>query len=436
MQNTPPHLQPGRYDVSQKLYRRAQSLIPGGVNSPVRSFNSVGGSPVYFAGGFGAVVQDMDENQYIDYVLSWGPMILGHANEKIVKAVQETAALGTSFGAPTDRETYLADLVQDRHASIEQTRLVNSGTEATMSAIRLARGISGKNRIIKCEGCYHGHADSLLVDAGSGLLAQEGVASSAGVPETLASLTTVIPFNDENALKNAFMTYDDIACVIVEPVAGNMGCIPPKEGYLNKIEELCKASGALFILDEVMTGFRLGYSSAQGLYGVEPDITCFGKVIGGGLPLAAYAGKKDIMQNLAPTGRVYQAGTLSGNPIAVAAGCAQIEQLTKETYTKLEHTGSTLENGFLDVFAKNNIEASINRVGSMISVFFTNKKPENLVDVKASDTNKFNKFFHGMLEEGIYLPPSAYETWFLSTEHSDEFIEMTLKAADAVCKKL
>lgn len=435
MQNSPAKITRGRYDVSAKLYNRAKDLIPGGVNSPVRSFNGVGGTPVYFAGAQGAIVQDMDENQYVDYVLSWGPMILGHSNEKIVSSITETASLGTSFGAPTDRETYLADLIQDRHSSIEQVRLVNSGTEATMSAIRLARGITNKKRIIKCEGCYHGHADSLLVDAGSGL-ATQGVASSSGVPEELASLTTVVPFNDTDAMKHAFITYDDIACVIIEPVAGNMGCIPPKLGYLEEIQKLCKASGALFILDEVMTGLRLDYGSAQTLYDIQPDITCFGKVIGGGLPLAAYAGSKDVMENLAPIGRVYQAGTLSGNPIAVAAGCAQIEQLTRDSYAKLEKIGATLEDGLNSIIKDQRIDATINRVGSMISLFFTNKHPENFADVKASDTEKFKRFFHGMLEEGIYLPPSAFETWFLSTEHTPEFIEMTLQAAHKVIKKL
>ena len=431
----PHNITPGRLDVSQKLYTRAKTLIPGGVNSPVRAFNGVGGTPVYMAGGFGAVLQDMDENQYIDYVLSWGPMILGHANEKVVNAVKAAADLGLSFGAPTDKETYLADIIQERHSSVEQVRLVNSGTEACMSAIRLARGITGKNRIIKCEGCYHGHADSLLVDAGSGL-ATQGVASSAGVPDVLASLTTVVPFNDTEAMKKAFMTYDDIACVIIEPIAGNMGCIPPKEGYLNDIEKLCKASGALFIVDEVMTGCRVAHGSAQSLYGITPDITCFGKVVGGGMPLAAYAGSKDVMENLAPTGRVYQAGTLSGNPIAVAAGCAQLEQLTAENYILLNEKTTFLSKELESIFKKHRVEAQMHQVGSMFSVFFTNKSPENFTDVKASDTEKFKRFFHGMLEEGVYLPPSAFETWFMSTAHDDELLKMTLRAADEVAKGL
>lgn len=429
-------LKPGRYDKSNKLFTRAQKFIPGGVNSPVRSFKGVGGTPIFVAGAFDAVIQDMDENQYVDYVLSWGPMILGHGNSHVIKAVTETALLGTSFGAPTDRETYLADILHTRHENIEMVRLVNSGTEATMSAIRLARGYTGKDRIVKCEGCYHGHADSLLVNAGSGL-ATNGVASSAGVPNAIAELTTVIPFNNSQALKQCFEKNNDIACFILEPIAGNMGCIPPKEGYLQEVRKICDEHGVLLILDEVMTGCRVHYGSAQTLYNVKADISTFGKVIGGGLPLAAYAGSKKIMEKLAPIGDVYQAGTLSGNPLAVAAGCATLEQLPKSAYNTLDKLTEELVYDMSGILKSNNVEHSTTRVGSMFSFFFSKKTPENFVDVQKSDIKRFNKFFHTLLEEGVYIAPSAYETCFTSLAHADPLMKkLTLDAVEKAAKKI
>tara|TARA_R110000868_G_scaffold189695_2_gene433143 strand:+ start:188783 stop:190105 length:1323 start_codon:yes stop_codon:yes gene_type:complete len=429
-------LKPGRYDVSTKLFGRAQTLIPGGVNSPVRAFKGVGGTPVFMAGGVGAVIQDMDENQYIDYVLSWGPMIHGHANKHVIESIIETAKLGTSFGAPTDKETYLADIIQSRHEHVDMVRLVNSGTEATMSAIRLARGYTGKDRIVKCEGCYHGHADSLLVNAGSGL-ATQGVSSSAGVPAAVAELTTVIPFNNLVAVRDCFEKNNDIACIILEPIAGNMGCIPPKDGYLEGVRNLCDKHGILLIIDEVMTGCRVHYGSAQTLYNVRPDISTFGKVIGGGMPLAAYAGKKEIMMRLAPEGDVYQAGTLSGNPLAVAAGCATLEQLPMSAYKTLDDLTQELVHDISGILKSHKIEHSTTRVGSMFSVFFSKEAPENFADVKNSDIKRFNKFFHALLEEGVYIAPSAFETCFTSLTHADPLMKkLTLDAVEKAAKKI
>ncbi len=420
-----------RTPVSDKLFTRAKTMIPGGVNSPVRAFNGVGGNPIFFAGAEGAVVQDMDGHQYVDYVGSWGPMLLGHANPKVTSAIKDAVDLGTSFGAPTDRETYLADLLISKHKEfgIEKIRLVNSGTEATMSAIRLARGYTGRTRIIKFDGCYHGHGDSLLVAAGSGA-ATASIPGSAGVPEELAALTTVVPYNDANALAAAFNAYDDIACVIIEPIAGNMGCVTPQEGFLQAVRKLCTDNSSLLIFDEVMTGFRVNKNSAMGLYGITPDLATFGKILGGGLPLAAYGGKAEIMDKLAPLGDVYQAGTLSGNPLATAAGCAMLEQLDDAVYTKLENTAEYLEKELLSLAKKHNHSMQINRVGGMFGIFFADTTPQNFTEVKATDTDKFSRFFHEMLEEGVYLPPSAFETWFISTAHDSEHLEHTLKAAD------
>lgn len=426
-----------RTPISDQLFAQAEKVIPGGVNSPVRAFNGVGGTPVFFAGAEGAVLQDMDGHQYVDLVCSWGPMILGHANRQIVEAVKDAAELSTSFGAPTDRETYLADLLISRHKDygVEKIRLVNSGTEATMSAVRLARGATGKNRIIKFDGNYHGHGDSLLVAAGSGA-ATAGVPGSAGVPAALAELTTVCPYNDTDTLKTIFETYDDIACVIIEPVAGNMGCVPPKAGFLEKVRALCDSNESLLIFDEVMTGLRVGPGSAMGRYGITPDLVTFGKVIGGGLPLAAYGGKAEILKHLAPEGDVYQAGTLSGNPLATAAGVATLTQLTPEVYQKLEQTGTHLCGELERLAQKHGHEMVTTQVGGMLGVFFASQVPENFSQVKKTDTDKFGRFFHGMLEEGVYLPPSAFEAWFTSTALEDEHITHILNAADKVLARV
>lgn len=426
-----------RTPISDQLFTNAQKLIPGGVNSPVRSFKGVGGKPLFFAGAGGAVLQDMDGYQYVDLVGSWGPMILGHANPRVVKAVQDAAELSTSFGAPTDKETYLADLLVSRHKDwgVEQIRLVNSGTEATMSAVRLARGVTGKNRIIKFDGNYHGHGDSLLVAAGSGA-ATAGIPGSAGVPSALAELTTVCPYNDIESLRDIFNKMDDVACVIVEPVAGNMGCIPPKKGFLEELRTLCDKHKSLLIFDEVMTGLRVGPSSAMGRFGIIPDIAAFGKVIGGGLPLAAYGGKAEILKHLAPDGDVYQAGTLSGNPLATAAGAATIEQLTPEVYSHLEETGHYLTSELERLAKKHGHEFTTTHVGGMLGVFFSNKAPENFSDVKNSETAKFGKFFHGMLEEGVYLPPSAFEAWFTSIALEDSHLVHVLSAANKVFARI
>jgi len=426
-----------RIPVSEKLFRRAKTLIPGGVNSPVRAFNGVGGTPVFVAAAEGAIFQDMDEHQYVDFVGSWGPMLLGHANPQVVEAIKHVVELGTSFGAPTDRETYLADLIVTKHKNwgVEMVRLVNSGTEATMSAIRLARGYTGKKRIIKFDGCYHGHGDSLLVAAGSGA-ATAGIPGSAGVPEELAALTTIVPFNDLAAVKEVFENFDDVACIITEPVAGNMGLVAPKDGFLQGLRELCTKHGALLIFDEVMTGFRVHKHSAMGLYNIKPDLACFGKIVGGGMPLAVYGGRKEIMEHLAPLGAVYQAGTLSGNPVAVAAGCAMLEQLDDSVYQKVKATTEQLTEELTKLAKKHNQTMVCHHVGGMFGLFFSDKLPQNFTEVKATDTAKFSRFFHGMLEEGVYLPPSAFEAWFTSTAHEQLHMDLTFKAADKVLSRV
>jgi glutamate-1-semialdehyde 2,1-aminomutase len=428
--------QKGRYDLSHQLFSRAEGLIPGGVNSPVRAFNGVGGKPIFIAGATGAILQDMDENQYIDYVLSWGPMILGHAHPHVIKSVGERLTLGTSFGAPTDQETYLADLLVARHKSVEQVRLVNSGTEATMSAIRLARGHTGKSEIIKCDGCYHGHADSLLVSAGSGL-ATGGHPSSAGVPKEIAKLTHIIPFNNPGALEKLLEKNNNIACFILEPIAGNMGCIAPHEDYLKKVRHICTQHGVMLIIDEVMTGCRVAYGSAQEIYNVEADITCFGKVIGGGMPLAAYGGKKEIMQKLAPVGDVYQAGTLSGNPLAVSAGCATLEMLPKESYTKLNNISSGIVQEISAILSHHKVEHSTTIVGSMFSIFFQKEAPKNFSEISKLHVAKYSKFFHTLLNNGVYIAPSAYETCFVSLAHEEDHIQkITFQAIEQAAKTL
>lgn len=416
-----------------QLYSDAQKVIPGGVNSPVRAFKQVGGSPVFFKKGEGAYVYDEAGKKYIDYVGSWGPMIVGHAHPEVINAVIETAKNGLSFGAPTVSETALATRVLELVPSMDQVRMVSSGTEATMSAIRLARGYTGRDKIIKFEGCYHGHSDSLLVQAGSGLLTL-GEPSSPGVPADLTQHTIVIEYNNPKAVKEAFEKYGkEIACVIVEPIAGNMNCIPPQPGFLETIRECCTENGALFIMDEVMTGFRVGKHSAQGLYGVEPDLSTFGKVIGGGMPVGAFGGKQEIMDHLSPRGAVYQAGTLSGNPVAMAAGLKTLELVSKEGfYETLEQKTDYLIEGIQKVFKKHKQPLSTNHVCGMFGLFFTDKPVKTYSDATSSDIEFFKKFFHGLLEEGIYIAPSAFEAGFMSNAHTYEDLDATIAAMDRV----
>lgn len=420
-----------------ELYRDAQKYIPGGVNSPVRAFKQVGGAPVFFKKGEGAYVFDETGKKYIDYVGSWGPMIVGHAHPEVIEAVVETAKNGLSFGAPTVSETVLAKKVLELVPSMDQVRMVSSGTEATMSAIRLARGYTGRDKIVKFEGCYHGHSDSLLVKAGSGLLTF-GEPSSPGVPADLTQHTIVIEYNNPEAVKEAFEKYgDEIACVIVEPIAGNMNCIPPQPGFLETIRECCDQYGSLFIIDEVMTGFRVDKHSAQGLYGVTPDLSTFGKVIGGGMPVGAFGGKKEIMDHLSPNGAVYQAGTLSGNPVAMAAGIKTLELISKEGfYEDLKAKTDYLIDGIKQVFAKHQRPLSTNHVCGMFGLFFTNDEVKTYSDATKSDIDFFQKFYHGLLEEGIYLAPSAFEAGFLSSAHSYEDLDETIAAMDRVLTKM
>lgn len=417
---------------STALFERAQRVIPGGVNSPVRAFKGVGGTPVFIEKAQGAYIFDTDGKQYIDYVGSWGPMILGHNHPAILNAVLKTAENGLSFGAPTPLEIELAELVCRLIPSIEMVRMVSSGTEATMSAIRLARGYTHRDKIIKFEGCYHGHADSLLVKAGSGALTL-GQPNSPGVPADFAKYTLTCTYNDLDSVKRAFVQYpDEIACIIVEPVAGNMNCIPPKNGFLQGLRELCDQYGAIFIIDEVMTGFRVALGGAQSYYDVKPDLTCLGKIIGGGMPVGAFGGKKDIMEHIAPTGPVYQAGTLSGNPIAMAAGLACLTELQKDgNQQHLDQMTQKLSQGLKALANKHRIPFTVNYVGGMFGLFFTDKaEVSSYQDVMECDTEKFKLFFHKMLEQGVYLAPSAFEAGFMSLAHSDEDIDRTLAAAD------
>lgn len=426
-----------KLEKSKKLFKEAQKYLVGGVNSPVRAFKSIGIEPIFIEKAKGSRVWDVDGNEYIDYVLSWGPLILGHANDQIINAIKQVSNYGTSFGAPTELEIEMAKAVVEAVPSIEMVRFVNSGTEATMSAIRLARGYTGKKKIIKFEGCYHGHGDSLLVSAGSGV-ATLGIPGTPGIPEELAKLTIVLPYNDIDAVEEAFKKYgDDIACVIIEPVAGNMGTIAPSKEYHQRLREITKEYNSLLIWDEVMTGFRLALGGAQELYGIEPDLTTLGKVIGAGLPVGAYGGKAEIMKYVAPEGPVYQAGTLSGNPLAMAAGLRQLEILKeKNPYPDLEEKGKRLEEGIKQLIEKYNIKATVNRVGSMMTIFFTDKEVKNFEDAKSSDLETFNKFYISMLEKGIYLAPSQFEASFLSTAHSDEDIEKTLNAIEDSFKEI
>lgn len=418
---------------SQRLFNHAQLVIPGGVNSPVRAFKSVGGTPLFFQRGKGALVWDADGNSYIDYVGSWGPLICGHAQPDVLKAVQQAAQRGLSFGAPTEAEVEMADVLRKLVPSLEQVRLVSSGTEATMSAIRLARGFTGRSKIIKFEGCYHGHADALLVKAGSGALTF-GQPSSAGVPAETAAHTLVLDYNDEAGLDAAFAkTGDEIAAVIVEPVAGNMNLVAPRPGFLELLRKLCTQHGAVLIFDEVMTGFRVALGGAQALYGIKPDLTTLGKVIGGGMPVGAFGGRRDIMQCLAPLGPVYQAGTLSGNPVAVAAGLATLQLIQAPGfYDRLAATAHQLCSGLMEAAQAQRVPFSARNIGGMFGLYFRDVPPESYAEVMACDREIFNRFFHAMLAEGVYLAPSAYEAGFVSAAHGPAEIDRTLKAAAQV----
>ncbi len=420
-----------RHTRSQELFQRAKKVIPGGVNSPVRAFRAVGADPVFIARAEGSRVFDVDGNAYIDYVGSWGPMILGH-NHPEVRAVLESALRnGTSYGAPTELEVEMAELVAECVPGVEVVRMVNSGTEATMSAIRLARGYTGRDKIVKCEGCYHGHADSLLVKAGSGATTF-GVPTSPGVPADFAKHTLTVPFNDLDALETVIRDNpDQIACVIVEPVPGNMGCIPPRPGYLEGLRRITEREGIVLIFDEVMTGFRLALGGAQERFGVTPDLTTLGKIIGGGLPVGAYGGRREIMERVAPVGPVYQAGTLSGNPLAMSAGLATLRALRRPgTYEALEKKSQRLCDGLAEIFRRRGVPAFHTRVGSMFTAFFQEGPVYDYSTALRSDTEAFGRFFRAMLDRGVYLAPSQFEAGFMSLAHSEEDIDRTLEAAD------
>jgi glutamate-1-semialdehyde 2,1-aminomutase len=413
----------------RKLFDEAKLYIPGGVNSPVRAFHAVGGTPVFAASGKGARIRDVEGRELIDYVGSWGPLIAGHAHPRVVAAVQEQAALGTSFGMPTKVETDLARRICERVPGCERVRFVSSGTEATMSAVRLARGHTGRDEVIKVEGCYHGHVDSLLVQAGSGVMTL-GIPGSPGIPASLASLTHVVPFNDSAALKHVLRERgDQVACIILEPIGGNMGVVPPSVRYLKTVRELTKELGIVLIFDEVMTGFRVHRSCAQGLYGIRPDLTCFGKVIGGGLPAAAYGGGVALMNQVAPDGPIYQAGTLSGNPLAMRAGIETLDLLNDAAYERLEATSAALEQAFRRAARDAEVPVTINRVGSMMTVFFTELPVSDFDSAMTSDTAQHARFFHRMLSHGVYLPPSQFEALFVSLAHGEEEVSATAEAA-------
>ncbi len=422
---------------SQSLYERALKIIPGGVNSPVRACKSVGADPLFIDRADGCLIYDADGNRFIDYIGSWGPMILGHRHPAVVEAITAVLERGTSFGAPTDLEIQLAEMVIDAVASVDVVRMVNSGTEATMSAIRLARGATGRDLVIKFDGCYHGHADTLLVAAGSGV-ATLGIPGSPGVPQDVVKHTLSLPFNDIEAIKQVMDAKGDkVACVIIEPVAGNMGLVPPAAGFLESLRALTEKHGVILIFDEVMTGFRVAYGGAQTLYGIAPDLTCFGKVIGGGLPVGAYGGKKEIMSQIAPQGPVYQAGTLSGNPIAMIAGIATLEQLKKEgVYESLAEKSSRLATGLAAAAQKSGIAARVDHVGSMLGMFFTDQDVTNFEDAKTCDLERFAAFYQGMRQQGIYIAPSQFEVLFLSAAHSDEHIDATINAVQRVLEEL
>ncbi len=423
------------HEKSRRLNETAQRLIPGGVNSPVRAGRSVGLIPLFIDSGRGCEIIDVDGNRYIDYVGSWGPMILGHRHPKVIEAVSEALDKGTGFGAPTELENQLAELIIDAVPSVEMVRMVNSGTEATMSAIRLARAVTGREAIIKFDGCYHGHADTLLVEAGSGV-ATLGIPGSPGVPKSFVESTISLPYNDMETVTDMMEKRGaEIACVIVEPVAGNMGLVPPEDGFLETLRELTQKHGALLIFDEVMTGFRVAFGGAQSLYGIKPDLTCMGKIIGGGLPVGAYGGKQSIMNHMAPVGPVYQAGTLSGNPTAMAAGKATLEILSGAgVYSQLDQKSESLLAGLLKAAQDASIPVSAARVGSMLGMFFTDAQVKNFADAKTSDLDRFKAYYTGMRERGIYLAPSQFEAFFMSLAHEPDHIEKTIRAAAEVFK--
>ncbi|GAQ16736.1 glutamate-1-semialdehyde 2,1-aminomutase [Oceanobacillus picturae] len=415
---------------SEDAYKEAVDLMPGGVNSPVRAFKSVGMSPVFMQSGKGSRIYDIDGNEYIDYVLSWGPLILGHADDRVVSKLKEVVEKGTSFGAPTLLENELAQLVINRVPSIEMVRMVNSGTEATMSALRLARGYTGRDKILKFEGNYHGHGDSLLIKAGSGV-ATLGLPDSPGVPKGVAENTITVPYNDMKSVRYAFEQFgDDIAAVIVEPVSGNMGVVPPQDSFLQDLRTITEENGTLLIFDEVMTGFRVGFHCAQGHFGVTPDLTCLGKVIGGGLPVGAYGGKREIMEKVAPTGTIYQAGTLSGNPLAMTAGLETLSALDKSSYEQINKKVDRLMEGFKEAAHAHDIPLQINRAGSMVGVFFTNQEVINYETAQSANLDYFAQYYIAMMEQGVFLPPSQFEGLFLSTSHTDEDIEKTISAVN------
>ena len=419
---------------SEALFTEAQKYIPGGVNSPVRSFRSVGGTPPFIARGQGALVWDVDGNEYIDYLGSWGPLVLGHSHPAVVETIKKSAESGTSFGAPIEQEVELAKIICNQLPSVESVRLVSSGTEACMSAIRLARAFTNRDKIIKFAGCYHGHADGLLVKAGSGALTH-GIPTSAGVPESYASETLVADYNNIESVDKFFTANPkSIAAVIIEPVAGNMGVIPPSPGFLDGLRRITKNNGALLIFDEVITGFRVGPSGAQGLFGITPDITTMGKIIGGGLPVGAYGGRKDIMEMVAPLGAMYQAGTLSGNPLAVSAGIATLTELQKPgVFKKLEEMAERLTEGLTKAFQATEIPSSINRVGSMFTGFFNDGPVTTLEDAEGSDTEMYGRYFHAMQQKGVYIAPSQFEAGFVSTAHTEADIDATVtKASEAL----
>ncbi len=425
------------HSKSKEWFERAVGLMPGGVNSPVRAFRAVGGEPVFIAGGKGSRMTDVDGNTYIDYVGSWGPLILGHCHPEVMEALAKVLETGTSFGACTTREVELAEQIQKAFPSIERVRLVNSGTEATLSALRVARAATGRDKILKFEGCYHGHADSLLVKAGSGV-ATLGLPDSPGVPAALAALTLTAPFNDAVALENIFDAHrNQIAAAIVEPVVGNMGCVPPQPGFLEKLRALTEQQGTVLILDEVMTGFRVARGGAQQLYGIEPDLTTLGKIIGGGLPVGAYGGKAALMDLVAPAGPVYQAGTLSGNPLAVAAGAKTLEILERPGfYERLEAISARLERGLLGEARRAGVPLTVNRVGSMLTAFLNAGPVTDYASAKQSDTEAFGRFFGSLLEQGVYFPPSQFEAAFVSAAHTEQDIADTVQAAGRALEKL
>jgi glutamate-1-semialdehyde 2,1-aminomutase len=427
----------GKISKSKRLFKKAQRLIPGGVNSPVRAFKAVGGQPLFISRAKGSKIYDVDGNAYIDYVLSWGPMILGHAHPSVVKALKDAVEKGTSYGAPTELEVRLAEMVLKAYPSMDKVRMVNSGTEATMSAIRVARGFTGRDKIIKFEGCYHGHADGLLVKAGSGATTF-GVPDSPGVPRSYARNTITLPFNDLKAVKSVVeKDWKNIACIILEPVVGNIGCVLPKKGFLEGLRKITKKYGIVLIFDEVMTGFRVSFGGAQAYYGIEPDMTCLGKVIGGGLPVGAYGGKEEIMSMVSPEGPVYQAGTLSGNPLAMTAGITTLKILSRKgTYEKLEQKAAALEDGLRDAAKRAGVKTRFYRAGTMFCTYFTNREVYDYQTAKQADTDAFARFFSEMLKRGVNIAPSQFEAGFISLAHTDRNIDKTVGAAYEAMKSL